>query len=203
MKEISKLSERGIKGIIAQWMILLNLAMPLCAAGISIYWLTQISNSIWLKSVGASLFASNLVLVVLSLASFAFNILEKLNFKLFFEKMAYQLYVVITILSLVCCCVTLSLSTYTAADRAYQDIIDHCNRFPNEQYVINFSNEFWTQYSKQDFILRRTVRNNSILAVAFGVWTGVFIIFFVISFMLKDYPDNAPLLDHPQNNETE
>ncbi|OHT08679.1 hypothetical protein TRFO_04737 [Tritrichomonas foetus] len=199
MNEVLGLSEQGIKGKVAFWMILMSFVLPLCSAAFSIYWLILLADSIWLKSVGSSLFIATFFLLLLSLSSFAFNILSILQIKIIYEKMAYQLYIVLTTVSLVLCCICLSLSSYSSADRAYQEITDYCVRNNNQNNVISFLSKYSTQYSKKRYILRKTVDANAVLAGIFGAWLASFAILFTALFMIKDIDDKQYLLSKQQN----
>ena len=193
--EIKKLNDKGLTGIIAFWMIIFNFALPLCTAAFSLYWVILLSDKVWIQSVGLSLFISNIFTLILSLASFAFNILSILKIKIIFEQLAYQIFIVTVIVTFAVCCISLSLSSYRSADRAYQDIVDYCLNHQGNKYSIQFFVKYSTFISQKNYILRRTVEANSILSGIFGVWLGSFIIYIICFIILKDRDDGQLLLN--------
>lgn len=198
MQELIGLSEKGLTGKIAFWMVIFNLIMPLCIAAFSIYWLILLGDKVWLQSVGSSLFISNFFTMFFSLAAFVFNILSILKIKIIYEKMAFQVFIILTILSFILCCISLSLSSYSSADRAYQDIIDFCNHNPGKKFAIQFFIDHSTFISQKNYILHRTVETNSVLTGIFGTWLGSFVIYILAFHLLKEREDGQLLLDQDE-----
>lgn len=199
MQELKSLNEKGLTGRIAFWMVIFNLLMPICTTIFSIYWLVLLGDKIWLQSVGSSLFVSNFFTMFFSLAAFVFNILSTLKIKIIYEKMTFQIFIIMTIISFILCCISLSLSSYSSADRAYQDIIDYCNHNPGKSDAVKFYAKYSTFISQKNYVLHRTVESKSILAGIFGTWIGSFVIYILVFHLLKEKEDGQLLLD--QDNE--
>lgn len=196
MQELKSLNEKGLTGRIAFWMVIFNLLMPICTTIFSIYWLVLLGDKIWLQSVGSSLFVSNFFTMFFSLAAFVFNILSTLKIKIIYEKMTFQIFIIMTIISFILCCISLSLSSYSSADRAYQDIIDYCNHNPGKSDAVKFYAKYSTFISQKNYVLHRTVESKSILAGIFGTWIGSFVIYILVFHLLKEKEDGQLLLDH-------
>lgn len=186
MEELRHLHYKGLTGIIAFWMTMIMMILPLCTVCYSIYWMVLVGNKLWLNAVGGDLFVSNFFTMLFAFSSFAFLIIYVFDPSNKFVHLAYQLFIITTIVALILSAVSLSLSTFTSADRAYQAIIDYCIRLPAKSEVTKFLDEYSTFYSRKQYILNKTVNANSSFAGLFGSWLASFIVYFTVFHLLNE-----------------
>lgn len=202
MEDLRSLHDKGLTGVIAFWMVVFNFVFPLCAAAFSIYWLILLGDKVWLQSVGSSLFVSIFFVMFLSLVVIALNFLSTFKIKIVFEQLAFQLFIVLSIVTFIVCCISLSLSSYSSADRAYQDIVDYCSRHSEKKFAVQFFVKHSTFISQKNYVLKRTVEANYIFAGIFGSWLGSFVIYILAFHLLKDKEDAQLLLRHNSQRES-
>ena len=157
-------------------------------------------SSLWIDAVGGSILTTCLFTMLTAIGSIVllvfvqFNILAKMdkNFK-------FQLYVIVTVISLFLSCILMGISTSGYASQYSNDISDYITRNPNATNVVNFVSDHPTTQSRTGYVLQRTSNAYDVTAVFFALWLIALVIAVGINHYIehKKVPENDNSL-HPE-----
>lgn len=152
-----------------------NTILVACVFAYSIYWMSISSAKIWLESIGGGLFTVNLFLAIFSAATVALKCVKLFGI-IQTNTLLKSVEIILTLLCLTFCCIDLSLSTYSKADKYYQEIVDFCKRNPNDNLVQTFLTEYSTYHSQSEYIHYRSTDAGTAMEGLFGTWIACFFV---------------------------
>ena len=194
MEEVQENRGSGWLSFLPIYISIAYLILSLCVAAYSIYWMIICGVKIWLSAIGGGIVAVNFFILLFALAAAVAKILNVLKVLESVRAILKSVEVVATVLALVFCCVSISLSTYAMADRYYQELVDYCQRNANSTTVANFAATYSTYHSQSEFIHKRSTDAGAGMEALFGCWVSCFVLEFVLKLAGIAKDDDAPLL---------
>ena len=195
-RSFDELRAKGIVGILAFWIQMALIGMSIASAIFAMYWMAITASKIWLKAVGGSLLAANVFLMLTSLASGVFLVLNRLNINPLYPNFSHHLSVMAAFISQIICCVLMGLSTESEAEIYLKDILDYCERNTADQTVQSFTQSYTTDYSKRNYVAQRTTTAYDSVAAIFGVWLPLTLIYILCVTRLDPEPGKPKANDH-------
>jgi hypothetical protein len=128
------------------------------------------SSKIWLKVIGSPLLVLSTIILVSSIAVFAFLFIVSydLDFCKSVPKLGFQLVVVFSLSSDVASCVYIALSTESYVTGLPNFSIAN----PADELVIQFISDHPTPFSLRAFVYQRTTDQPVTIVVFFAIWAG-------------------------------
>jgi hypothetical protein len=183
---------QGAVGVLAFWLALLLLGISLSIAIFSIHWIVLVSVPIWVSAVGNSILVSAIFLMILSLASLVFLLLDFFEVTVLSATFVTQLFAIASFFSQFLCCVLMSLCTEVGASDALQRLSDYCVLNPEATPVTDFLAAHSTAYSQTAFVLERTADKYGSVAVFLALWLPAVVAFLVCEHRLAKLPLPSP-----------
>ncbi|OHT02598.1 hypothetical protein TRFO_07007 [Tritrichomonas foetus] len=195
------LNKTGIKGVVTFWLRCLLFLLTLSLSAFSFYWMAITATKIWTRSINSSLLVANLFLALITLASFAFLLLSRLNIKIVYSvQFTHHVFVVLSFIGQVICCILMSLSTPSSSETYHNSITDFCSRYPSDPVVTNFIASHNTEFAIISYVASRSTDLYPSIAAFFGIWFASTVIYIACSSAITDRPEQSPLLNDQQQN---
>jgi hypothetical protein len=172
--ECARLRSGGGFHVAVFWFRILVGLISLVFGIYSIVLISMTASKIWVKVIGSSLLVSSIILLLSSIAVFAFLFIVSfgLDFCKSLPNCGFQLLIVSSLFSHIASCVYIALSTEASAESCVARLSDFCLANPADELVVEFINGHPTPFSLRSFVYQRTTDQLGTIVAFFAIWVG-------------------------------